>query len=214
MTRWIYRGEHTNAQSGELWGNCFILFCTLRLKSLSPSFSKVNWSCPEVRLHWTTPKCLSNECYLNKSRSSLKSWALSPFPIAIAPFCFLCLYFPSLLSLLGTLERAGACRRMWCSQWLSWEQWTIRSISQAGSQSLLLACLTWSCQKTLLLLFSQPAWPLPYSGKQYSRSTQEWITISSLSPRDCQWHTVDARAQEKLNFAESWGHPFEKVLCN
>lgn len=185
MTRWIYRGEHTDAQNGELWGNFFILFCTLSLKSLPPSFGKVNWSCPEVRLYWTAPKCLSrnpigipNECYLNKSRSSLKSWALSPPPVAIAPLCILCLHFPSLLSLLGTLERAGAGRRMWCSQWLSREQWTNRSINLAGSQALLISCLTWVCQTTLLLLLFQPTWPLPHSGKQYS-TTQECITISS-----------------------------------
>lgn len=184
---------------GELWGNYFILFCTVRMKSLPPSFSKVNWSSPEVRLHWTAPKCLSrnlidilNECYLNKSRSSVEStpisWALSPHPIATA-ILLLFLFTSPLLSLLGTLERAGARRRMCCSQWFSREQWTNRSINLTGSQVLLLSCLIWACQKTLLLLLSQPAWPLPYSGKQYSGSTQEWVTISSLSPRDCQWHS-------------------------
>lgn len=166
---------------GELWGNYFILFCTLKLKSLPPSFSKINWSCPEVRIHWTAPKCLSknlidilNECYLNKSRSSVEStsisWALSSHPIAAAHSAYFFFTFP-LLSLLGTLERAGARRRMWCLQWFSRKQWTNRSINLAGSQVLLLSCLTWACQKTLLLLLSQPAWPLPHSGKQIKINT-------------------------------------------
>lgn len=192
---------------GNSGGNCFILFCTLRLKSLPPSFS-----CSEVRLYWTAPKCLSrnpigilNECFLNKSRSSLKSWALSPPPVAIVPFCFLCLHVPPALSLLGNLERAGARRRMWCSQWLSREQWTNRSINLAGSHALLLSCLTWACQRTLLPLLFQPTWPLPHSGKQYS-TTLKWITISSLclgTANDTPWMQEPKKSRLLLSHGDN-----------